>query len=322
MVACAIGLGWVPAFAQIDLSGSWAPRMHEDWFERGPGRDFVDYTGLPLTDEARAKALTWLPTVYAMQERQCLQLSPYVTAFEPQGMRIWSEMEDGRVVAWKVGGTPEHAPFTIWMDGRPEPSPNEPYSFAAFTTGVWEGDTLTATTTHLKGATLRRGIGTPSSDLATITAHFTRHDDLLTVTTIEEDPVYLAEPWIVSRTWQLDPRGNINQVVPCFSKTEIPRLEDSGIVPHYLPGQNPDVDFMAKTYNIPQEAVLGYPETLYPEYRKKLKDTYKAPIQCGRYCCGWLGFQGGPDSAPGLSCIVGGTGKLSIPPPPADKPKR
>src|SRR4029453_15013179 len=151
MMACAVGFGWAPASAQIDLSGSWAPRMHEDWFERGPGRDFVDYTGLPLPDEARAKALTWLPTVYAMQERQCILLSPYVTAFEPQGLRIWSEMEDGRVIAWKVGGTIEHAIITIWMDGRSEPSSNEPYAFSGFTTGTWEGDTLTAYTTHCNG---------------------------------------------------------------------------------------------------------------------------------------------------------------------------
>ena len=48
-----------PAAAQVDLTGSWASRMHEDWFERGPGRDLGDYTGAPLNDEARALALSY-----------------------------------------------------------------------------------------------------------------------------------------------------------------------------------------------------------------------------------------------------------------------
>jgi hypothetical protein len=295
-----------PAFAQIDLTGSWAPRMHEDWMERGPGRDIIDFTGLPLTDEGRAKALKWEQTVYTMIERQCLLLSPYVTAFEPQGLRIWSESEDGRIIAWKLGGTIEHAIITIWMDGRPHPSDNALYSFSGFSTGTWEGDTLTVRTTHLKAANLRRGNGSSASDHATVTAHFTRHDDLLTVTTIQEDPVYLSEPWVVSRTWQLDPRGNIQQTSPCFAKTEIPRLEDSGIVPHVLPGENTEVDFLTKTYNIPREAALGFAETTYPEYRRKLRATYKPPAACTRYCCGWLGFMGLPDSAPELRCIIGG----------------
>ena len=63
---------------------------------------------------------------------------------------------------------------------------------------------------------------------------------------------------------------------------------------------------MAQTYNIPQEAAMGHAESLYPEYRKKLKASYKIPAQCTRYCCGWLGFEGLPDSAPGLKCIIGG----------------
>lgn len=305
-LACALALVSSPALAQIDLTGSWGPRMHEDWMERGPGRDIVDYTGLPLNDEARAKALKWEQTVYTMMERQCLLLSPWVNAFMPQGLRIWSETEDGRVIAWHVGGTIEKAITTIWMDGRPRPSDNALYSFSGFTTGTWEGDTLVAYTTHVKASHVRRGNGSPASDRTTITAYLTRHEDLLTVTTIQEDPIYLTEPWVVSRTWQLEPRGNINQYAPCFSKTEIPRLEDSGIVPHVMPGENTEIDFMTKAYSVPREAALGYAETTYPEYRKKTQATYQAPTQCTRYCCGWLGFQGLPDSAPGLKCIIGG----------------
>ena len=272
--------------------------------ERGPGRDLVDYTGLPLNDEARARALQWDPETYNMFERQCLLMTPYTISFQPQGLRIWSEMEDGRIVAWKIGGTVEHSIMTIWMDGRPHPSDNALRSFDGFSTGVWEGDTLTVKTTHLKAAMVRRGNGTPSSDQATVTAHFTRHDDLLTVTTIQEDPVYLTEPFVVTRTWQLDPRGNLPQFRPCFAKPVVPRFEDSGIVPHILTGENAAIDFMVKTYNLPRDALLGYAETTYPEYRNKLKLTYKAPTICTRYCCGWIGGMGTVGSAPNLECLI------------------
>ena len=49
----------VPAFAQFDLSGTWGSRSNQDEMERGPGPDPVDYLGLPLNDEGRAKALSY-----------------------------------------------------------------------------------------------------------------------------------------------------------------------------------------------------------------------------------------------------------------------
>jgi hypothetical protein len=54
-------------------------------------------------------------------------------------------------------------------------------------------------------------------------------------------------------------------------------------VPHFLPGQNPFVDEMTKTWGIPVDAVKGGADTMYPDYRKKLKDTYVRPakVPCG-----------------------------------------
>jgi len=67
-------------------------------------------------------------------------------------------------------------------------------------------------------------------------------------------------------------------------------------VPHYLPGKNPFVDELTKDYHIPAEAVMGGAETMYPEYRKKLKDKYVAPEKCVRNCGGPAG--GGRGGAP------------------------
>ena len=43
-------------------------------------------------------------------------------------------------------------------------------------------------------------------------------------------------------------------------------------------------DEFVKLYHLPREAVLGYRETLYPEYRKKIKDTYVPPPPCTESC--------------------------------------
>ena len=304
----------IPAFAQIDLTGSWNPRLHEDWMERCCGRDLGDYTGLPINDEARAKALSWDASLNSLRERQCLFFSPWAGQFQPQGVRIWNEFDSGgRIVAWKLSGNVQKDVVTIWMDGRAHPSPNAFHPFSGFTTGQWEGDTLTAYTTHMKTAVLRRANGVPKSDRATATIHITRHEDLLTVVTIEEDPIYLTEPLVISRTFQLDPRGDIPKWTSCDAVTEIERLEGTGIVPHYLPGGNPSVDYMSKTYNLPHEAAMGYGETLYPEYRKKIRNGYRPPHECGRYCCGWLSVaSGSANPAPNIKCTIEATSVIGV----------
>ena len=42
-----------PAFAQVELGGSYSIRMYEDYIERGPGSFMGDFTGMPMNDEAR-----------------------------------------------------------------------------------------------------------------------------------------------------------------------------------------------------------------------------------------------------------------------------
>ena len=85
--------------------------------------------------------------------------------------------------------------------------PNAWHSPSGFTTGHWEGDTLVARTTHVKTAWIRRGVGIPGSDQSTFTVFITRRENLLTITTIQEDPIYLTEPHVVSRVWEFDPRA-------------------------------------------------------------------------------------------------------------------
>ena len=61
-----------PAFAEVDLSGEWGGRMHEDQPYRGGGPEVGEYLGLPITDGARMKADSWMGSVFTLPERQCI----------------------------------------------------------------------------------------------------------------------------------------------------------------------------------------------------------------------------------------------------------
>ena len=280
-----------PVFAQIELSGSWLPLNESDALSNGPGpRPLpLDFLGIPLNRVGITRGLLYSPSQQSMPERVCAFYPPIYLMLGPFGLKIWNETEprNGSTVAWKIGGWEDKAPNTIWVDGRPHPSKYAPHEMSGFTTGTWEDDVLTTYTTHMKAGQLRKS-GAPSSDQATMTTRFFRHGDILTVTARINDPIYLAEPFYLTRTFRLDvltPTRTMGQ--PCVQGDEgVPE----GAVRHFLPGKNPFVSEMTKTYGIPAETTLGGPETMYPEYRKKLKDTYKAPEKCPRYCGGPGGF--------------------------------
>src|SRR3989304_663337 len=82
-----------PAFAQVDLTGSWAGVFHEDQPERIPGPWLGDYLGLPINDSARAFAEAWDPPRLTVPEHQCRAHSaPYILR-GPLNMRIWDERD-------------------------------------------------------------------------------------------------------------------------------------------------------------------------------------------------------------------------------------
>ncbi len=267
------------------------------------GPESVDYLGLPIDAAARAKGLSYSSTSLSLPERQCIYYPPHYLLMGPQQLKIWSENDPdtGTVVAWKIAPVSDRDGLTIWMDGRPHPSESAVHPISGFTTGVWEGNVLTTYTTHMKAGYLRRN-GLPSSDRETMTLHFSVHGDILTISGVIEDPVYLTEPLVLSRSWVRDSTITLSTTsTPCVPSDELPDLK-AGDVPHYLPGKNAFVDDMAKYHGIPTEAALGGAETMYPEYRKKLKDKYAPPAKCERYCCAWVTGRAANETT-SLNCV-------------------
>jgi hypothetical protein len=264
----------------VDLAGSWAPRNFTDAIGNMPGGGPrpVDYMGIPLNENGRAWSLNYSQSTISMPERICDYYAPTYIAIGPMGLRIWpeSEMLTGATRAWIIGGWADFVPITIWMDGRAHPSKYAAHEKSGFTTGVWEDDVLVATTTHMEAGAIRRN-GVPSSDQATMTTRFSRHDDILTLTARIDDPVYLTEPYYLTRSFALT-RAPLNPAThPCTVANEGVEAER---VPHYNPGEHPFLDELPKLYGIPQEAALGGAETALPEYRKKIKDKYVRPTKC------------------------------------------
>ena len=273
----ALAVSAVPLVAQgppgpvigTDLSGEWAPRFHEDQPERIPGPDIGDYLGLPINEAARLHADSWDASLLTLPEHQC---KPHPADYSPRGpanLRIWREFDGAtqQLVAIHTHISWQQPERTIWMDGRPHPPEYAAHTWQGFSTGKWDGDMLMVTTTHLKMGWIRRN-GVPRSDRAVLTEHFVRHGDYLTLISVINDPVYLTEPFVRTTDYQLDTHQHVPPY-PCEMVQEIERPK--GLVPHHLFGENKDLQEFSQRYGLPFEATRGGAETMYPEYRKKLK---------------------------------------------------
>jgi hypothetical protein len=255
------------ALAQMDLVGEWAPQFHEDQPERVGGPAVGDYAGLPINEAGRAMADAWQASILSVPEHQC---KPHPADYSPRGpanLRIWKEVDTATqaVIALRTHISWQAPERTIWMDGRPHPDEFAAHTWQGFSTGTWEGPILKVVTTHLKKGWLRRN-GLPRSDKAELTEYFYRHGDFLTWTVIINDPAYLEEPMIRTSDFRTAPAQNIAPY-PCLIVAEVD--QPHGWVPHWLPGENPDLEEFANDENIPVEAARGGPATMLPEYRKK-----------------------------------------------------
>ena len=257
-----------PPTVGVDLSGEWAPRFHEDQPERIPGPDIGDYLGLPINAAARQHADAWDASILTLPEHQC---KPHPADYSPRGpanLRIWREIDHDsqQLVAVHTHISWQQPERTIWMDGRPHPPEYAAHTWQGFSTGKWDGDMLTVTTTHLKMGWIRRN-GVPRSDKAVLTEHFVRHGEYLTLISVINDPVYLTEPFVRTTNWALDPHQQIAPY-PCDAVVEVERPQ--GTVPHHLLGSNKFLGEFAAKMNLPYEPTRGGAETMYPEYQLKL----------------------------------------------------
>jgi glyoxylase-like metal-dependent hydrolase (beta-lactamase superfamily II) len=269
-----------PTFAQParpatppDISGEWRLENDEEAGALGASGQppLGDYLGIPFNDAGRMRADTSAESIWGTPEYQC---RPHSAPHQ------WRGLGGARILKEQDPLTREvsvyHIQFMrsldrpVFMDGRPHPPAWAPHSWTGFSTGEWSGNTLKITTTHLKDGYLKRG-GPQTSDLYTMTEYLTRHDDILTIVSVVDDPIYQDEPFVQSTTYVYDPTATVNMETCNASAFAENGGSDRHWVPHFLPGQNTALtEWLKKEDWIPQEPTRGGVKTLYPEYRSAL----------------------------------------------------
>jgi len=256
------------AFAQIDLSGEWSARYHEDQEHRIPGPELGDYLGLPINDAARLKADSWDASILSLREHQAKPHPSTYSLRGPANIRITKVFDPvtQETIGYEIFGTFGQATRTIWLDGRPHPPSYAAHTWAGFSTGKWDGDQLVVETSHIKVGWIQRN-GVAHSDQATMTEHFFRHGDILTVVTVVTDPVYLEEPFVRTTNWVIDPRQTVTRSQ--FDVVDEVVRRPTGYVPHLLPGsagaEAKKTEFADKR-KVPPAAVRGGAATTRPEW--------------------------------------------------------
>jgi len=267
----------VPAYAsmaQMDFTGEWPVVRAQDNIDNP---HLGEYVGIPLSREAIRRAEIWDASIQSLPEWQCRPHSGAYIKRGPSSLKIWYEVDPASraIVAiqteWlRSVNTP------IYMDGRPHPPEYAAHTWGGFSTGVFEGDRLKVTTSHLKEDYYRRN-GVPQSDRATLTEYLMRRrfrdEDYLTWLIIAYDPVYLTEPLARSTEYRLDVEQQIPPY-PCTVVTEV--VTPEGYVPHFLPGANDQIYSFSDTYGLPRTLYFDGAETMYPEYRLKLARELEA----------------------------------------------
>jgi len=262
LFTCAFALVFsAGASAQIDLSGYWQALIHEDYPERIPGPDNVEYQGVPINDAGRYRALAYNSAEMTIPEYQC-RPHPADYGSRHSSFRMWQEvdMESQRTTALRMRREWQAAERTVHMDGRDAPSEFDRNTWQGFSTGYWVDNLLYIDTTKLKQGYIRRN-GIPRSDKAEMQEVYARHGDIITVITTLYDPLYMTEPLVRASNYRYNPRMTIDPY-PCQPVVEIQRARDA--FPHYLPGQNPFYGEFAERYGLNIEDTLGGAHTMYP----------------------------------------------------------
>ena len=98
LAAALTALLGVPAFAQMEFSGEWAPVLDED----NAGNPYVgEFIGIPMSHAGMLRAQAWNASLYTLPEWQCRPHGAMYISRGPSQVRIWKEVDpDSREIVW------------------------------------------------------------------------------------------------------------------------------------------------------------------------------------------------------------------------------
>jgi hypothetical protein len=224
--------------APVDLTGTWVSVVTEDWQWRMRTPPKGDTTSVPLNGEGRRVANVWDPSMegrceaYGVGGLMRMPGRLKISWQDDSTLKIESDAgQQTRLLKFAAAGAAANAPVSSppartlqgtsaaeWIRGGG--------GFDAFLErGAGAGQPrwgqLKVTTTNILPGWLRRN-GVPYSQNASITEYFIRFTnkdagDWFVVTTVIDDPTYLAQQFVTSSNWKKEANDSKWNPTPCKS---------------------------------------------------------------------------------------------------------
>jgi hypothetical protein len=205
------------AFAPVDLTGYWVAFVTEDWRFRMITPRKGDYQPVPMTPEARKVADAWDPAADEAAGNQCKAYGAAAL------MRLAARFH----ITWQDENTlridSDYGTQTRLLHFNPAQSSQGERTWQGFSSAQWDKpSSLKVMTTNLRAGYLRKN-GVPYSQNAVVTEYFDiapipGGGQVLLVTTIVDDPLYLRQPFTVSSQFKKEADGSKWDPTPCTAK--------------------------------------------------------------------------------------------------------
>jgi hypothetical protein len=205
------------ASAPVDLTGYWVAFVTEDWRFRMITPRKGDYQPVPMTPEARKVADAWDPAADEAAGNQCKAYGAAAL------MRLAARFH----ITWQDENTlridSDYGTQTRLLRFNPAPSSQGERTWQGFSSAQWDKpSSLKVMTTNLRAGYLRKN-GVPYSQNAVVTEYFDiapipGGGQVLLVTTIVDDPLYLRQPFTVSSQFKKEADGSKWDPTPCTAK--------------------------------------------------------------------------------------------------------
>jgi hypothetical protein len=214
--------------APIDITGTWVSYVTENWRYRMVTPPKGEYRRIPSSPAALPLINGWDPAADERAGNQCKSYGAAAIMNVPGRLRItW---QDGDTLRLDTDAGTQTRRFRFAAPGPASPKRESAKAAAATwqgeSTARWErgtssGGSLRVVTSNLRAGYLRKN-GVPYSERTTVTEHFDvaplpGGGQLLLVTSVVEDPVYLTGPLVTSPHFKQEPDGSKWDPTPCSS---------------------------------------------------------------------------------------------------------
>jgi hypothetical protein len=212
--------------APIDITGNWVSYVTENWRYRMVTPPKGEYRRIPSSPAALPLINGWDPAADERAGNHCKSYGAAAIMNVPGRVRI--SWQDANTLRLDTDAGTQTRRFHFAGQGLASPKREsaksgtwQGESSARWERGTSGGGSLRVVTSNLRAGYLRKN-GVPYSERATVTEHFDvaplpGGGQLLLVTSVVEDPVYLTGPLVTSPHFKKEPDGSKWDPTPCSS---------------------------------------------------------------------------------------------------------